>query len=162
MIRVLRPLRPPTGTLVPGSATFELELKVAGVIVDTKTTPITLVATTPSIVSLDLSVPTIATGGNTPYTVTTYNPTGVTLTRTVFTQGYVEQAGGTSCGGGGTNVQCGSPSPEVPRSACAFSFIAVASNSAAGTGVLAPGAATFRPQLIQNSTVLDEGSSPSR
>ena len=148
-----------TGTLVLGPATLEVELKQGstGTIFDTKTFPVTLVATTPSIVSIVLSSTSIPLPGSRSYDVTVYNPTSTTLTPIVFVQGYLEQAGGTSYGAGGTNVQCNATA-NLPPGACTFSFTVNAVNNGAGTGLLVPGPATFRLDLMQNATVLDSKS----
>jgi hypothetical protein len=149
-----------TGTLVLGPATLEVELMVGSTIVETKTIAITIVPPTPSIVKLALSSTSIPLPGSRDYSVTLFNPTGSTLAFDTFIQGYMEQTGGTSYGGGGTDLQCGGGAlpGTLPTGACTVSFVAVASNAAAGTGLLVAGPATFRLQLMQNATLLDEKS----
>jgi hypothetical protein len=150
-----------SGSLVTGPATFELELRVGlgGTVVDKKFIPITLVATTPSIVSISLATTSfVINGGRASYTATVYNPTGAALSG-VFVQGWMDQ-GTTSRAAGGTTVACGGASGELPPGSCVVSFTLGASNTAAGDGLLVAGGATFRLQLIQDATVLDTKTVP--
>jgi hypothetical protein len=145
-----------TGTLVPGPATFELELKqydgTTTTILDTESIPITLVASTPSIVSIDFTSTTIAIGGQSRYTATLYNPTSSTLTGTLI-QGTITQ-GANSAPAGGVVTSCPSTSQVAPGS-CAVTFTANPSNANSSPGPLVPGAATFELRFYQNGTVLD-------
>ena len=145
------------GTLVPGGATFELELRqvVGGdtTILDTKTIPITLVANTPSIVSISLASTTLVIdGARVNYTAITYNPTGASLSN-VFVQGLIEQ-GAAFKGAGGAVLGCVVTSGEMPPGSCVVSFTVGASN-AGGVGTLVAGPATFRLELRQGSLLLD-------
>lgn len=146
-----------SGTLVPGAATFELELtQVVGAvttILDTKTIPITLVANTPSIVSISLASTTLVIdGARVNYTAIVYNPTGASLSN-VFVQGLIEQ-GTAFKGAGGAVLGCVVTSGEMPPGSCVVSFTVGASN-AGGVGTLVAGAATFRLELRQGSALLD-------
>lgn len=145
-----------TGTLVPGPATFELELKqydgTTTTILDTESIPITLVASTPSIVSIDFTSTTIAIGGQSRYTATLYNPTSSTLTGTLI-QGTITQ-GANSAPAGGVATSCPSSFQVAPGS-CAVTFTANPSNANSSPGPLVPGAATFVLQFYQNGSVLD-------
>ena len=150
-----------TGTLVPGPATFELELKqfngTSETILDTRTIPITLVAATPSIVSVVLNSTSVPIGGSTPYTATLYNPTGATLS-VVLIQGELSQ-GATLRAAGGTILTCVT-SGELPPGSCVVSFVVVASNTGDGSGTLVPGSATFVLKLIHEGTLLDTKTMP--
>ena len=109
---------------------------------DTKTVPITIVASTPSIVKIEFQSTTLPIGESVSYTVMLYNPTNQTLTLAGI-QGEMIQ-GTTLHGAGGTDVLCGGAGGSLPPGACTFQFTAIASNSTAGTGTFVPGTATFR------------------
>lgn len=136
--------------LVAGAATLQVQLfqfSTSITIFDTETVPITIVPNALSITSLQLESTTITIGSYVNYTVTVYNPTNANLS-TVLVQGDMIQ-GSTDRAAGGTNVVCnGGPSGVLPPGFCTFQFIAVASNSDAGTGTLVPGAATFQLTLL--------------
>jgi hypothetical protein len=146
-----------SGTLVPGPATFELELKqtdaTSETILDTKSIPITLVATTPSIVSVVFSSSTIAIQGSVSYNATLYNPTGSSISD-VAIQGTITQST-TSRAAGGTTLTCSGTNGVMPVGSCVVSFSANPSNTSDGSGTLVPGGATFVLQLNQGSTTLD-------
>lgn len=153
-----------TGTLVPGSATFELELKqfdgTTETILDTKTIPITLVANTPSIVSITpASASLVINGPRINYTATVYNPTGAALTG-VFVQEYIDQDPATSRPAGGVVLTCTATNGEMPPGSCVVSFTVGAQNTGLGTGTLVAGAARFRLELWQGSTLLDTKTVP--
>jgi hypothetical protein len=146
------------GTLVPGPATFELELRrlSAGVLTTlaTKTIPITLVDNTTGIVSIQLSSTSIPLEGSRSYVATVYNATSTPISNVVL-QGYMEQqSGAVSRAGGGAAVQCPAFAQGGPGG-CALTFQAVASNTNGGQGTLVPDPATFRVQLVSGSTVID-------
>ena len=145
-----------TGTLVPGPATFELELKqydgTTETILDTESIPITLVASTPSIVSIVFTSTTIAIGGQSRYTATLYNPTSSTLTGALI-QGTITQ-GANSAPAGGVVTSC-TAAGQVEPGSCVVTFTANPSNANSSPGPLVPGAATFVLQFYQNGTVLD-------
>jgi len=136
--------------LTLGDATIEVDLlQFTGssfTPYDSKTIPVTVVANTLGIVSLQLESTTIAIGSFTNYTVTVYNP-GSTSLSTVFVQGEMLQ-GGTDNAANGTNVICGTAGSGVlPPGFCTFQFTAAASNSGSGTGTLVAGPATFQLTL---------------
>jgi hypothetical protein len=150
-----------TGTLALGPATLELELKqwdgTTETILDTESIPITLVASTPSIVSLAFNTTsTITIGGQARYTATLYNPTSASLTG-VLMQGVIIQ-GSVESPAGGAVTSC-TANGEVKPGSCLFSFTANPTNGA-GLGTLVPGAATFELRFYQNGTVLDTKSVP--
>jgi len=146
-----------TGTLVLGPATYELELKhfdgTTETIFDTKSIPITLVATTPSIVSVVLTSTTLPIGVSTQYTATLFNPSGAALSSVVLIQGEMAQ-GTTVHAAGGTVLTCGPVQAEMPPGVCVMTFTAIAQNDA-GAGTLVAGPAQFTLKLYHNGTVLD-------
>jgi hypothetical protein len=153
-----------TGTLVSGSATFELELihrdGTVETILDTKTIPITLVANTPSIVSISVTAPSLQINGpRSTYTAVVYNPTGATLTGVVV-QEFIDQDPATSRPAGGVVLTCTATNGEMPPGSCVVSFTVGAQNSGLGTGTLVAGAARFRLELRQGSTLLDTKTVP--
>lgn len=153
-----------TGTLVPGPATFELELKqndgTTETILDTKSIPITLVANTPSIVSIALASTSIPVGGSTTYTATLYNPTGSTITN-VYLQGYLDQGTIQGFGTGGTQLTCTGLNAELPPGSCVITW-SLATKTSSDPSPFGVGEATFRLQMFRSAsgvdTVLDEKS----
>lgn len=146
-----------TGTLVPGPATLEVELRyydgTTETILETGTYAITLVASTPSIVSLVFNTTsTIAIGGQARYTATLYNPTNATLTGALV-QGYITQ-GANSGPAGGVLVSCPTNSQVAPGS-CVVSFTANPSNAGTSPGPLVAGSATFVLEFRSGGTLLD-------
>ena len=144
---------PGSGTLIPGSATFTLHVMRASgggnAELANKSITINLVAA-PSITTLTLAPTTLVIDGLTPanYTASLQNPAN--SLQGVLLQGWIVQ-GATKRAAGGTLVGCGSATGVLPPGPCTMSFSASASSSAAGTGTLVPGAATFQLDLIQNS-----------
>jgi hypothetical protein len=142
---------------VLGPATYELELKhfdgTTETIFDTKSIPITLVATTPSIVSVVLTSTTLPIGVSTQYTATLFNPSGAALSSVVLIQGEMAQ-GTTVHAAGGTVLTCGPVQAEMPPGVCVMTFTAIAQNDA-GAGTLVAGPAQFTLKLYHNGTVLD-------
>lgn len=135
------------GTLVPGTATFLLQLKdSAGNIVDTHTRTITLQPNTPRITALSLSsTSAIIDGPTVPFTSTLDNP-GLASHSEVSIQGFVVQ-GSLKRPANGTEIDCGRGLGVLPTNSCTVSFELSASNSAGGSGTLVPGAATFELDL---------------
>ena len=148
-----------SGTLVPGPATFELELEyydgTTTTILDTKSVPITLVANTPSIVSIDLSAPNVLIGESLEYTARLYNPTGQTIT-SAFIQGLLGQGTIQNYGAGGTDLTCAGQA-ELPPGVCTVTFT-MATVTGVGNPGWQPGAATFTLELRSGSTLLDSKS----
>ncbi len=149
-----------SGTLVPGSAVFILDVVQTDgatvTVLATKSLNITLVLPL-GISSLTLNSTTLLIGGpSVGWTATITNP-GSSL-HGVFKQGLIIQ-GATEKGAGGATITCGGGLGVLPSGTCTFSFTVTASNSAGGTGTLVPGPATFRLQLLQSdgttTTVLD-------
>jgi len=149
-----------TGTLIPGAATFELDLTVNGTVVSQQTVPVTI-AVGATITGLSLDPPTSDTllleSPSVPYTVTLQNigssVSGLSL------QGWVSQ--GTSRRfAGGTPVSCGGTSG-LPSGNCTVSSQLSATNNTSGVGTLSTGDATFELQLVDASgTVLSAAKIP--
>jgi hypothetical protein len=146
--------------LVPGPATLEIDLdqQVGGVTTnfDKKFIAITLVASTPSIVSIELSAPNVLIGEQIEYTATLYNPTSETISAAGI-QGYLSQGTIEDFGAGGTDVVgCGGQA-ELPPGVCRVTFT-LNTRNIFETPEWQPGAATFRLELTQGVTLLDSKS----
>jgi hypothetical protein len=146
-----------SGTLATGPATFELDLQdfAGGTLLDKRFIPITLVANTPSIVSISLAstTPLVIGGARANFTAVVYNPTGASLSG-VSVQGWIDQ-GSTFRAAGGTDLTCAGTNGMMPRGSCVVSFTLGASNASSGSGTLVSGGATFRLELKQGATLLD-------
>jgi hypothetical protein len=153
-------------TLVPGAATFQLKLLNAGVLVSTKNFPVTLVAPPPpKIAGVNLSSTSVLLDGpGTAYTVTIQN-SGPALSN-VTIQSFLTQDGtqtvppttGARRAAGGGQVQCGSGAGILPaNSTCTTSFVLLAGNTNAGTGVLTVGLAHVELDLNVNGTAVGFG-----
>jgi len=141
-----------TGTLVPGAATFELQLIDNGTVVDTKTVPVTLAPNVPGIVALGPSGQTVTIGSSITYAATVVNP-GASLSNVVL-QGWMNQ-GAARRAAGGTLIICGAGAGVLPTGTFGVSGSIVASNTTGGSGTLVDGAATFELQLIVNGALSD-------
>ncbi len=138
-----------SGTLVPGAATFELDLQQTSgtttTVFDIETVAVTLVSSAPRIVSLQLDAYELPIDGDgVGYTATLQNY-GYTVSGVIL-QGEITQAGTpvTVRAAGGLLIDCGAGLGTLPTTAaCEVHFTASASNSAAGNGTLVPGNATF-------------------
>jgi hypothetical protein len=153
-------------TLVPGAATFRLQLvNEFGVVSSTRNIPVTLVFT-PTIVGVNVSsLHMLLDGPATPYTVTLQNP-GPSLSG-VSIQSFLNQDGtlvlppttGARRAAGAGPVQCGSGSGILPTGTCTVSMALAASNSNAGTGTLVPGLTGVELDLTVNGVVVGTGPS---
>ena len=142
------------GTLLPGSAVFELELKhwdgMTETILDTKSIPITLVMTAPGILNISPESPSLTIDGPAMnYSATLFNP-NATLSGVVI-QTYIDQ-GTTSVPAGGILLACPGTSGELPTGTCVTTQPTHAANSSLGT--LVAGFAMFRVELWQGTTRL--------
>jgi hypothetical protein len=143
-----------TGTLLPGSATYVMELLhfngTTTTVIDTKSIPINLVATTPIILSVALETNALEIGGaRVNYTATLLNPTNVPLTD-VGLQAYVDQ-GTSSMPAGGKTLDCTLTNGQMPVGNCVVSGTAGAVNQSPGVGALVPGPALLRIELWQGT-----------
>lgn len=133
-----------TGTLVPGAATFELQLLVNSTLVETKFVPVTLEPNTPTITALTPVATSLAIGGpSIMYNATLKNP-GPSLS-SVVQQGYISQ-GSVRHAAGGQVVICGAGNGVLPTG----TFNVTGSYSAmqtTGPGTLVTGPATFELEL---------------
>jgi hypothetical protein len=140
-----------TGTLIPGAATFELDLSVNGTVVSQQTVPVTIVSGA-TITGLSLAAATSDTllleDSSAPYTATLQNigssVSGISI------EGFVTQ-GTARRFAGGTPVSCGGTSGVLPNGSCTVSSQLSATNNTAGVGTLSTGAATFKLQLVDGS-----------
>lgn len=142
------------GTLVPGPATFTLELYQevpnGRTVLDTRSVPVTLVAPPPpTITSLTLSTSTLTIGGTSAtYNATIANPgadaSGVAL------QGWIIQ-GDAARLASDVAVRCGPSAGVLPAGTCNASFGLIASNTTRGNGTLVPGSATFMLAAVQSA-----------
>jgi hypothetical protein len=145
-----------SGTLVPGGATFELDL-TAGSSTTTRTTGVNLIAnvTTTSLRTLSLSGAPGDFNANTQGGSQTVS--GLSYQMTVI-QGQVHRSAGSApltCFGGF------SPAGTLPANGfCLTPLAPVVTVSADGSNILLPGPATFQVSLLQGSTVLSTKSWP--
>jgi hypothetical protein len=146
-----------TGTLVPGAATFELQLIENGTVLFTKIVPITLQPPTAGIATLGSSFPSVLIGGASPYAATLRNP-GATLSNVVL-QGWLNQ-GAVRRAAGGTMVMCGAGVGILPTGMVNVTGTISASNTTGGPGVLVDGPATFELQMTMNGTLLETKTIP--
>jgi hypothetical protein len=143
-----------TGTLVPGSATYVLELLhfngVTTTVLDTKSVPINIVATRPIILSVELETIAFEIGGaRVNFDATLLNPTSAPLTG-VAIQAYVDQ-GTSSMPAGGKLLDCTITLGQMPVGNCVVASSAGAVNQTPGTGALVPGPALLRIELWQGT-----------
>ena len=150
-----------TGTLIPGAATFELDLTVNGIVVAQSTVAVSITARA-TITGLSLGATASDTllleGSSAPFTATLRNPasslSGISI------QGFVTQ-GTARRFVGGTLITCGSVAGVLPSGSCAVASQLAASNNTAGFGTLVTGAATFELQLVDSTgTVLGTANIP--
>lgn len=150
-----------TGTLIPGSATFELDLTVNGVLFAQETVPVSIKAVaTITALSLDAAVSdtVLLEGAGARYSATLRN-FGSSLSG-ISIQGWVTQ-GTARRFAGGMPVSCGSSSGVVPNGSCTLSSQLAASNNTSGAGTLITGVATFELQLVDAlGTVLSTATIP--
>jgi hypothetical protein len=150
-----------TGTLIPGSATFELDLTVNGIVFAQKSVPVSIKSVA-TITALSLAPATSDTvlleGSTAPYTATLQN-IGSSLSG-ISMQGWVTQ-GTARRFAGEAPVSCGSGSGVLPNGSCTLSSQLAASNNTAGAGTLITGVATFELQLVDGlGTVLSTATIP--
>ncbi|HET7374339.1 MAG TPA: hypothetical protein VFJ20_13205, partial [Gemmatimonadaceae bacterium] len=147
--------------LLPGAATFELQLIDAqGAVLSTREVGMTLVSSQ-TISAVNLASDTLVLGGPlTSYKATLQNPDS-TLSG-VAVQGWIAQTGANIArrAAGGAAVQCGGATGVLPTGTCTLSSVLVASNSTAGTGTLVLGAAMFELDLMVNGTVVAQRTVP--
>jgi hypothetical protein len=137
-----------TGTLVPGGATFELQLKEAGIVVGTRTISVILVPNRPRISGVTLSADSIIGGGpGITYTTSLQSP-GPTRSN-VRLRVYLGQAT-THTLVGDALVSCGGALGEVSKGSCT-----IRGGITAPDGAIKPGSAGVEMQLVENSIVLE-------
>ncbi len=148
------------GTLVAGPATLEVQLIQNSVVLDTKTVPITLVASAPppppppaglAISALTSNQSTVLFTAAGTYSATLTNP-GASMSNVVL-QGWINQ-GSARRAAGGSMVVIGSTVGILPNGTSTTTGSIVASNGTSGNGTLVAGPATFELQLLQSGTLL--------
>jgi hypothetical protein len=145
-----------SGTLVLGPATLEIELKIGSTVVDRRSVQITLVPSTPSIVSLELESSSVRIGGSTHFYSTIFNP-GYTNLSGVSLQGSIVQ-GSVQAPAGGLAATCPvSPtSGVVAPGPCNVTFTV---NPPGSYGLVA-GSATYVLKLSVGGVLQDTESVP--
>jgi len=145
------------GTLAPGAATFQLQLiesATTTTIVDTKTVPVTLISAAGhvTVTSVTVNPQSFAIDGpSTTVTVVLNNATGAPVSGLRLAELITQTLGPASRAAGGVSLSCGSGDGVMPIGNCTMLLSASASNSAAGTGTLAAGAATLEVDLVQST-----------
>src|SRR5262249_43099249 len=134
-----------SGTLVVGSATFELQLLANGTLLSTKTVPVTLEPNTAWIQSLSADSTITINASTGQYTATLKNP-GASLSNVIL-QGFLTDMAGQQPSGGSTLFLPGQPAGVLPNGV----FTVTGSIGAGATAVSGP--ATFLLQLKVNGTV---------
>jgi hypothetical protein len=153
-----------TSALVPGTATFRLQLlNKFGAVMGAKSVTVTL-APRPTIDAVNLSsLHILLDGPATPYTVTLHNGgpalSGVSLASWLSQDGVATHTSGGRRAGGAGPIQCGSGPGILPTGPCTISMALVASNSNAGTGLLVPGLTQVELDLTQSGVVMATGPS---
>jgi hypothetical protein len=163
------------GTLVPGPASFVLTMSLGAggvsTVVDQRSVPVTLVASTQTITSLSLDKTTLAIADASTLHADIANLTAVLQNtgsalsnvriQSDFVQGTVVHNSGSIA------LNCTDPQGDgiLPNGTCTMNWFAVAINvESAGPGTLVAGSATFVLKLIQDvngtATVLDSKSVP--
>ena len=138
------------GSLVPGAATFELDLRDStGAVWNARSVAVTLVTAPISITALSLASDTAVIGGSAVrYSVTINNPGAtrqfVEVVSNIIQGTAVRRANAAfvNCGGLGT----------LPTGTCVYTANFVASNTGSGSGTLVPGAATLEADVVDAST----------
>jgi hypothetical protein len=139
-----------SGTLVPGAATFELQMQVAGSLYSTRTVPITLSPVTPTFAISGLSAMFLE--NNTGFTITVTNRRAG-QTAVAFAGSVIQGAAQRSiipCG-----INCPSVYGLVNPGSTPMSAVEVATNAYPGTGTLTAGPATLVLQMFENGVVVD-------
>ena len=145
-----------TGTLIPGPATFQLQLLQSDgtttTVLDTKTVDVTLVPDHPIITSVVANPQIFAIDGpTTSVTVVLYNPTGAAVSGLRLAETIVQALTSSQRAAGGAPVSCGAGDGVLPVGTCTMTLTAQASNESAGTGTLIGQIADLKVDLIQNT-----------
>jgi hypothetical protein len=137
-----------SGAFVPGSATFELQLKQDGVVVGSRTVGVILVPNRPRISGVTLSADSVIIGGpGMTYTTSLQSP-GPTRSN-VRLRIYLGQAT-THALVSDALVSCGGALGDVPKGACT-----IRGGFTTPDATIRPGQAGVEMQLVDNGTVLE-------
>jgi len=145
-----------SGTLVPGDANFELELKEGATVVSTQSVPVALVSLAPPRIGLSwsLSSPSIILDGlPMTYSIAELDNPGLDVSN-VRLWAWITQ-GATRRFAGETELVCGADPGVLKHGVCAGFWSPITATSAGAGGTLVPGPATFQLQLLVNGTAVD-------
>lgn len=148
------------GTLEPGPAMFELDLRVNGILVSLDSVPVTLISSAmiTSAALTPTASDTILLESSTSFNAALRN-VGSSMTG-ISIQGWVTQ-GTTRRFAGGSLISCGGGAGALPNGTCSVSSIATVTDNSAGEGTLVTGAADLELQLVDASgTVLSTARIP--
>lgn len=145
-----------SGTLVPGDASFELDLKEGTAVLSSQSIPVGLVSTAPPHIGLSwgLSSPSIVLDGSSPtYSIAELDNPGLDASN-VRLWAWISQ-GSTRRFAGETEVTCGTEPGVLKHGVCTGFWSPISATSAGLGGPLIPGPATFELQLLVNGTKVD-------
>jgi hypothetical protein len=137
-----------SGTFLPGSATFELQLRQDGVVVATKTVGVILVPNRPRISGVTLSADSVIIGGPGITYATSLQSPGPTRSN-VRLRVYLGQAA-TRTLLSDALVACGAALGDVPKGSCT-----IRGGIAVPEGALKPGGVGVEMQLVERDTALE-------
>jgi hypothetical protein len=146
-----------SGTLVPGAATFELQLMDNGTAIGTRTLPVTLQPNTAGIAALSSNAVSIGIGASAPYAATLTNPGASRLN--LVLQGWLTQ-GAVRHPAGGAMVLAGAAMGVLPTGFFNVTGFISVSNTTGAPGVLVAGPATFELQLTANGALVEARTIP--
>jgi hypothetical protein len=136
--------------LALGPATFRLELRENGVVLDSREIPVTIVSGVPTITSLTLASTDIQLDAGPVGQFTAVMENRGFSRSNIVLQGYLVQ-GSVTAPSGGVVALCSAGNGVLPTGTCSEQF-SINAKSSAG---LTTGAATFRLELTENGTLLD-------
>ena len=148
-----------SGTLVPGDANFELDLKEGTAVLSTQSVPVGLVSTAPPHIGLNFflsSSSIVLDGFPTTYSIAELDNPGLDVSN-LRLWGWITQ-GTTRRFAGDTELNCGIEPGVLKHGICTGFWSPIMANSAGASGPLVPGPATFELQLLVNGTKVDSAS----
>jgi hypothetical protein len=139
--------------LVPGPATFEVDLVQGSTILSTKTLSVTIDNASPQVTGINAGAsPLLISAGAKSFTATLFNPFG-SRPDLIQVNGYIRQ-GSLRVWVGGQPVNCGSGLGVLPSGSCSTS-----SPYTLGGATLVPGPAIFEVDLVNGSNLLLDSTS---
>jgi hypothetical protein len=148
-----------SGTLVPGDASFELDLKEGTTVLSRRSIPVGLVSTAPPHIGLSWglsSLSIVLDGSPITYSIAELDNPGLDASN-VRLWGWITQ-GSTRRFTGETELTCGTEPGVLRHGVCAGFWSPISATSAGVGGPLIPGPATFELQLLVNGTKVDSSS----